>query len=69
LTGLFLRYCWRCNSTTTMVKPKDAICFSCGEKYTTVDAHALICALGAKLDSHGRRVAVDDAQREFGRAT
>lgn len=58
MTGLFLRYCWRCNSTQTVVTAKGT-CGGCGEKIGIVDAHALVPALGGKLDEAQRRGALD----------
>lgn len=63
MTGLFLRYCWRCNSTSTVVATNDATCAGCGEQTAAVDAHALIPALGNKLDRGQREVATGDALR------
>jgi hypothetical protein len=56
--GLFLRYCWRCNSTAIAVTPKGA-CAGCGETIDIVDAHALIPELGATIAEPRRREALD----------
>ena len=58
MTGLFLRYCWRCNSTQTIAKRGD--CGECGETLKVVDAHALIPALGGGMLPDERRVIVED---------
>lgn len=57
MTALFLRYCWRCNSTAEVVTAKGA-CTECGETIDVIDAHALIPALGAKLDEGQRQAAL-----------
>lgn len=59
MTGLFLRYCWRCNSTSTVADSAKGLCPECGEQADSIDAHALIPALGAKLDQGQRQAAVD----------
>jgi len=58
MTGLFLRYCAPCNSTTPSVAPKGE-CAECGAALKIVDAFALIPALGAKLDVGQREAAFD----------
>jgi hypothetical protein len=62
VSGLFLRYCWRCNSTETVVTGEGA-CGGCGEKIGVVDAHALIPELGATISEPRRREALDACQR------
>lgn len=57
MTGLFLRYCWRCNATSTVAVTAKGTCTECGEQVGVVDAHALIPALGAKLDQGQREAA------------
>ncbi len=61
MTGLFLRYCARCNSTAIAVTPKGT-CEGCGDKIGIIDAHALIPALGAKLDEGQRQAALEGVQ-------
>lgn len=58
--GLFLRYCPVCNSTQTVAARQGTglACGSCGNPLATIDAHALIPALGAKLDQGQREVAL-----------
>lgn len=57
--GLFLRYCATCNSTQTIAErgKSASTCAACGHELKVFDAHALIPALGAKLDM-GQREAV-----------
>jgi len=49
--GLFLRYCAACNSTQTVAErgKSGLACGECGGAMATVDAHALIPALGTDL--------------------
>lgn len=37
MTGLFLRYCWRCNSTATI--ESNALCDGCGERTRAACIH------------------------------
>lgn len=62
VTGLFLRYCWRCNSTQTCAERGGVIC-ECGEKLRAVDAHALIPRLGEGFTESRRRELVDASQK------
>jgi hypothetical protein len=61
VTGLFLRYCWRCNSTQTVAAAAEAgVKCECGEALRIVDAHALIPALGAGMLEAERKAIVED---------
>lgn len=64
MTGLFLRYCWRCNSTSAVAATAKGTCPNCGEQAEGVDAHALIPALGAKLDQGQREAALRGLQSQ-----
>jgi hypothetical protein len=59
MTGLFLRYCARCNSAHTAVAA-GSVCAECKGPPKIVDAFALIPALGNKLDIGQREAAVAD---------
>jgi transcription initiation factor IIE alpha subunit len=61
VTGLFLRYCAACNSTAPSVA-KGMTCAECDGPLKIVDAHALIPALGAKLDEGQRQAAFDSCR-------
>lgn len=59
MTGLFLRYCWRCNSTATMAEAET--CPECGHELTGVTADSLIERLGHLGEPHDRRDALEHA--------
>jgi transcription initiation factor IIE alpha subunit len=64
VTGLFLRYCAPCNSTTTCAERGKAglKCKDCGGSLRIVDARVLISTLGAKLDEGDREAVTADLQ-------
>jgi hypothetical protein len=57
MTGLFLRYCAPCNSTTPCAE-RGLKCAECGGPLKIVDAFALIPALGGLAGEDKRCIAV-----------
>lgn len=60
MTGLFLRYCSRCNATSAVAASPTGACPGCGESTDLVDAYALIPALAAGMLDAERQAIVAD---------